>query len=296
MVVVVPPEDSDEGPAVARAARDAGAFVVAPRERPAEMRDSIEIGLRAAAKPTTPDRVLLSPGDAGCHASSCCRAGRRELSSAGEDRRTTLRRRRGHPLVLPWKLAAEIPLLPAGQGVNTLLARHQALVVRGALLAIRTSPTTSTTPKTSAAGKTDRPAADGPAAGVRVQVRFFALARERAGCSEIDLELTAARRVSDVRAEIARRLPVLAPLMNTVMIALNEEYADDAAEVAPCARIAVIPPVSGGGGAPPSHAERGGTQTEVATRSLSAPWSGRERGMAAAQPAASPTPWRPSRS
>ena len=84
--------------------------------------------------------------------------------------------------------------------------------------------------------------------GRRLGVRFFALAKERAGCSEIDLELPAGSRVTDLRAEIARRLPGLAPLMKNVMIAVNEEYADDEAHITPGARVAVIPPVSGGAG------------------------------------------------
>ena len=48
----------------------------------------------------------------------------------------------------------------------------------------------------------------------------------RAGCSEIDLDLAGIEHVWDLRAEIARRLPGLAPLMKNVMIAVNEEYAD----------------------------------------------------------------------
>ena len=60
---------------------------------------------------------------------------------------------------------------------------------------------------------------------------MFALARERAGCSEIDLELNGRAASREVRAEIARRLPGLAPLLKTVMIAVNEEYADDEAAV-----------------------------------------------------------------
>ena len=94
----------------------------------------------------------------------------------------------------------------------------------------------------------DRSLSSGPVARTRVQLKFFAMARERAGCSEMDLELVGSHRVSDLRAEIARRLPGLAPLMKNVLIAVNEEYADDEAQVMPGARIAVIPPVSGGAG------------------------------------------------
>ena len=79
-------------------------------------------------------------------------------------------------------------------------------------------------------------------------MKLFALARERAGCSEIEVELAGACRVADLRAEIGRRLPGLAPLLKNVMIAVNEEYADEEAQVSPGARVAVIPPVSGGAG------------------------------------------------
>ncbi len=65
----------------------------------------------------------------------------------------------------------------------------------------------------------------------------------------MDIELAGGSRVSDLRAEIARRVPELAPLMKNVMIAVDEEYADDDVPVKPGARIAVIPPVSGGAAA-----------------------------------------------
>jgi molybdopterin converting factor small subunit len=83
---------------------------------------------------------------------------------------------------------------------------------------------------------------------VQVPVRFFALAKDRAGRSTIDVELASGSRVKDLREEIARLMPGLAPLMPNVLIAVNEEYADDDACILPGARVAVIPPVSGGAG------------------------------------------------
>ncbi len=50
VVVVAPPADAAEGPAIAAEARRAGAEVVVPPTRPAEMRDSIELGLDALAR------------------------------------------------------------------------------------------------------------------------------------------------------------------------------------------------------------------------------------------------------
>jgi molybdenum cofactor cytidylyltransferase len=249
VVVVAPPENSDEGAAVALAARHAGAFVVTPDDRPAEMRDSIEIGLAAAAKPTPPDRVLLAPGDAP-GITPMVVATLVEASSRQPDKIVVPRcgARRGHPLILPWALAAEIASLPAGQGVNALLARHQSLVVEvpvgdSHIADDIDSPEDFRRWEVRALGL-------GPGSGTRVQVRFFALAKDLAGCSAIDLDLAGAQRVSDLRAEIARRLPALAPLLKTAMIAVNEEYADDGAHVTPGARIAIIPPVSGGATGP----------------------------------------------
>ena len=236
VVVVAPPEASDEGPAVALAARSAGAEVVAPPERPAEMRDSIEIGLATAAKPITPGYLLIAPGDApgitpGVVAlvlnASALRPENIIVPSCGG--------RRGHPLVLPWKFAAEIPSLPAGQGVNALVARYRKQLFELALDDTRITEDLDSPEDYSRWN-----------AASCVQVKFFALARDRAGCSEINLDLAGIERVWDLRAELARRLPGLAPLMNNVMIAVNEEYATDDAQIVPGARIAVIPPVSGG--------------------------------------------------
>jgi CTP:molybdopterin cytidylyltransferase MocA len=47
--------------------------------------------------------------------------------------------------------------------------------------------------------------------------------------------------------DCAARLPALGPLVPNVLIAVNEEYAEDGDIIPAGARIAVIPPVSGGG-------------------------------------------------
>src|SRR4029079_13905214 len=93
-----------------------------------------------------------------------------------------------------------------------------------------------------------RPGPVKPESCFKVRVMLFALAKDRAGRSTIDLELAEGSRVRDLRALIAGSLPELAPLMKNVMIAVNEEYADDEAHIMPGARVAVIPPVSGGAG------------------------------------------------
>ena len=74
-----------------------------------------------------------------------------------------------------------------------------------------------------------------------VRVRLFAQLRERAGRSEIEVELPDGARVRDAIAaigEIAAGLPVV--------MAVNREYADESVVLSAGDELALIPPVSGG--------------------------------------------------
>ncbi len=74
-----------------------------------------------------------------------------------------------------------------------------------------------------------------------VRVRLFAMLRERAGTSELELELPEGARVRDALAaveELAAGLPLV--------MAVNREYADAGAPLAAGDELALIPPVSGG--------------------------------------------------
>jgi molybdopterin converting factor subunit 1 len=79
-----------------------------------------------------------------------------------------------------------------------------------------------------------------------VRIQLFALAKEKAGRSAVELELPAHAQVSALRLALGQACPALAPLLPNLMIALNSEYADDAQEVPEGAEVAAIPPVSGG--------------------------------------------------
>jgi molybdopterin converting factor subunit 1 len=84
----------------------------------------------------------------------------------------------------------------------------------------------------------------GPARSIRVvkvTVRLFAILRERAGASELTLELPDGARVRDALAELgglAEGLPLV--------MSVNREYADEEAALDPGDELALIPPVSGG--------------------------------------------------
>src|SRR5690242_9895951 len=78
-------------------------------------------------------------------------------------------------------------------------------------------------------------------ARMEVTVRLFAMLRERAGTSEVTLELPEGARVSDALAElqdIAEGLPLV--------MAVNREYAAEDQVLDPGDELALVPPVSGG--------------------------------------------------
>ena len=79
-----------------------------------------------------------------------------------------------------------------------------------------------------------------------VRIRFFALAKDLAGTNAAQLELPAAASVADLRQRVAERWPALALLSTRVMVAVNSEYATDAAAIPDGSEVALIPPVSGG--------------------------------------------------
>jgi len=265
VIVVVPPADSAEGRAVASESIRAGALVIVPRIRPAAMRDSIELGLAALARGAPVERVLLSPGDVpGITPDLVARL----LECAARSPECIIvpccDGRRGHPVVLPWDIAAMVPMMPAGIGVNALAGRLPDRLVELAvpnadLIAdLDTPDDLRHWNQRRASGNLSTEDSSSPFSArpprspekMRVQVRLFALAKERAGRSEIDLELAPASRVADLRAALRERLPALGPLLPTVLIAVNEEYAGDDALIVPGSRVAVIPPVSGGRGDP----------------------------------------------
>ncbi len=128
VVIVIRPDDH----ALQEAVQRTSAVAVIPDHEPPEMRDSIEIGLRAIRQrfaPADEDGWLLIPADHpllerkvldGLQA--------RWLQGDCEVLLPTLGQRRGHPTLLRWSLAARIEQLPHDAGVNTLLRSSPSLV------------------------------------------------------------------------------------------------------------------------------------------------------------------------
>ncbi|HZV72210.1 MAG TPA: molybdenum cofactor biosynthesis protein MoaE [Conexibacter sp.] len=78
-----------------------------------------------------------------------------------------------------------------------------------------------------------------------VRIRLFAMLRERAGASELSLELPDGARVRDALAAV-EQLAAGLPLV----MAVNRAYADADTPLAPGDELALIPPVSGGADEP----------------------------------------------
>jgi molybdenum cofactor cytidylyltransferase len=251
VAVVAPPADTPEGPAIAAEAIRAGAQVVAPALRPAEMRDSIELGLAIFAGRPAPERVVIAPGDSPGITAEV--VGQLLEEAARRPDCIVVPRcdgRRGHPIVLPWSIAGDVALLPAGLGLNELIKRHEARIAELPVADVNLVSDLDTPDDLRRWQTREQMSAPppGPTPTMRLCVRLFALAKERAGRSEIDLELAIPSRVADLRAALEARLPALAPLLPMALIAVNEEYAADGDVIVPGATIAVIPPVSGGAG------------------------------------------------
>ena len=81
---------------------------------------------------------------------------------------------------------------------------------------------------------------------MELSVRFFALYRERAGCSVAQVTVPQDSTVADLVAAVRERFPRLAPPEVKVVVAVNEEYAEPDTTLKVGDEVCLIPPVSGG--------------------------------------------------
>lgn len=81
---------------------------------------------------------------------------------------------------------------------------------------------------------------------MKIAVQMFAVARDLAGASCLEVELPAGATIGRLRAELARKVPALEGLLPQMVFAVDAEYAADTTPIVPGADVACIPPVSGG--------------------------------------------------
>ncbi len=83
---------------------------------------------------------------------------------------------------------------------------------------------------------------------MRVTVKLFGAVREQTGAKDLSLELEEGARVRDLRARLAGELEIVARFGERLRISRNLELADEDEPLADGDEIALLPPVSGGGG------------------------------------------------
>jgi len=81
---------------------------------------------------------------------------------------------------------------------------------------------------------------------MQVQVRLFAILRERAGQSIVLLDLPEGATVNQAAVRLGEQLPALTPMLAKVAFAVNLEYAPATQMLSEGDELAVIPAVSGG--------------------------------------------------
>jgi len=81
---------------------------------------------------------------------------------------------------------------------------------------------------------------------VKLRVKLFAVARQRAGTDCLEIEMPDETSVRQLRGALAEQYPPLADLLPHVRFAVNNDYAGDAERIPAAAEVAIIPPVSGG--------------------------------------------------
>lgn len=85
-----------------------------------------------------------------------------------------------------------------------------------------------------------------------LQVRLFAVLRERAGSDRLEIELAEGATVADAMRAVGAESPPLAEALEAmpVVMAVNRTYAGEDAQLVAGDELALIPPVSGGAGRP----------------------------------------------
>jgi sulfur-carrier protein len=79
---------------------------------------------------------------------------------------------------------------------------------------------------------------------MKYRIKTFGIARDIMGSKELILEISG-NRVIDLRKDLSRQFPKLESL-NSLFIAINQNYAEDETVINEADEIALIPPVSGG--------------------------------------------------
>jgi molybdopterin synthase catalytic subunit len=83
---------------------------------------------------------------------------------------------------------------------------------------------------------------------MQIQLLFFASAREKIGHARVSFDVPVGTQVDAFKKLLVEKHPVLEPMMGTILIAVNQQFAGDDEIIPDDAEVAIFPPVSGGSG------------------------------------------------
>ncbi len=81
---------------------------------------------------------------------------------------------------------------------------------------------------------------------VRITLKLFAMFKEKAGRSELEISVAEGTTAGEVLETLIRDYPSLAGLANVTMFAVGEEFVSAETELKDGQQLAFLPPVSGG--------------------------------------------------